>query len=245
MREVIATTFRVLFFRASTEELRAMDNRHLGFGLVVTWLVGIGRWWEDPRANLVQHLGVGSVVYIFVLSLFLWLLLWPLAREYWSYRNILTFISLTSIPGVLYAIPVRHGMKLETAAMVRLWFLAVVAGWRVALLGFYLRRGARFFWSQTIVATLFPLTLIVVALTALNLEKVVFDIMGGARPEDQSVNDGAYAVLFLITILSVYFIAPAFGLGYLVMSIGNFVSKRRQRKLKAEETQPQNETPTS
>src|SRR3712207_7552248 len=45
----------------------------LAFGLACTWLVGVGRYWDNPRASLLQHLGVGSVVYVFALALLLWL----------------------------------------------------------------------------------------------------------------------------------------------------------------------------
>lgn len=204
----IVTALRVVSFRASSEEMRALDRRHLVVGLMLTWLVGIGRWWEDPRAGLLQHLGVGSVLYIFVLALFLWLLLWPLCPPYWSYFNILTFIALTSPPGILYALPVRHGLELQTAQTVRLWMLAIVAGWRVALLFWYLGRGAGLFGFRRFVAAVFPLVIIVFALTALNLEKVVFSIMGDLGPETRSVNDGAYGALFFLTVLCFYAFFP-------------------------------------
>jgi len=74
----ILTSLRLLTFRSSKEELRALNYRHLIFGLVCTWLVGMGRWWEDPKASLLQHLGVGSIAYIVILAFFLWLVLWPL-----------------------------------------------------------------------------------------------------------------------------------------------------------------------
>ena|SRR5437867_1523572 len=64
----LATALRVLTFRASSDELRALNRRHLAVGLFSTWLVGIGRWWEDPRVGLLQHLGIGSVIYVFALE---------------------------------------------------------------------------------------------------------------------------------------------------------------------------------
>jgi len=89
----IKTAFRILTFRATREEFQGLNRKHLTLGLVMTWLVGIGRWWEDPRANWLQHLGFGSVVYIFALALFLRLILWPLTTEPWTYFNVLTFVS--------------------------------------------------------------------------------------------------------------------------------------------------------
>src|SRR5262245_17118298 len=139
---MLSTAFRILIFRATSDDFRNLNSRHLALGLLLTWLVGMGRWWEDPRAGLLRHLGFGSVIYAFMLALFLWLILWPLCPLQWSYVNVLTFVSLTAPPGILYAIPVRHGLDLQSAQAVRLSFLAIVAGWRVLLLGFYVGRGA-------------------------------------------------------------------------------------------------------
>ena len=52
----LRTMARVLFFRASREELLDLDRRHLALGLLATWLVGIGRYWDSPRARLYQRL---------------------------------------------------------------------------------------------------------------------------------------------------------------------------------------------
>jgi ribosomal protein L40E len=228
-----ATMFRLLAFRATRDELHRFSRHHLLLGLCMTWIVGVARWWEDPRASLWQQLGVGSVVYVFILALFLWLILWLMRPEHWSYFNILTFLSLTSLPGILYAIPVRHGLDLVTAQIIRLWFLAVVAGWRVALLCFYLGRSAGMSAGRIFVGTFFPLTFIVLGLSALNLEKVVFDFMGGIHPEDRSVNDSAYGVMFLISVLSFYSVIPLF-ICYVVLSVQAWTAKLRP-KLKPEE----------
>jgi formate/nitrite transporter FocA (FNT family) len=224
----IRTAMRVLTFRAAADELRALNLRHLAIGLVCTWLVGIGRWWEDSRANLAQHLGIGSVIYVFVLALFLWLVLWPLRPPHWSYLNLVTFISLTSPPAILYALPVRHGLALSTGQTVRLLLLGVVAGWRVALLAFYLGRGAGLSGFRRLLGTVFPLVFIVFALTALNLEKVVFNIMGGVEQSDKSVNDTAYSILALITFLSFYLFIPLL-LCFGVSSVMAFKERSRAR----------------
>ena len=224
----LLTTIRLLTFRASVDELRALDHRHLVFGFLCTWLVGMGRWWEDPRAGLLQHLGVGSVAYVFVLAFFLWLVLWPLLPGHWSFLNVLIFVALTAPPAILYAIPVRHGLVLQTAQTVRLWLLAIVAGWRVALLFFYLRRGAGMTGYRWILAALFPLLLIVFVLTALNLERVVFDIMGGIRTADKTVNDAAYGVLVLITMIALLVFLPLFA-SYLFLSVNSVIAKYGRR----------------
>lgn len=172
----------------------------------------MGRWWDDPEAHLLQHLGLGSVVYVFVLGFLLWLLTKPLGPEDWSYRSVLTFVALTSPPAILYAIPVERFLDLETARLVNVWFLAFVAAWRVGLLVFYLRRLAGLPWYSVVVATLLPLTMIVTALTGLNLERAVFDIMGGLR-EEGTPSDRAYEVLVVLTLFSTILVGPLL-LGY-------------------------------
>jgi phage shock protein PspC (stress-responsive transcriptional regulator) len=205
-KNVVATALRLLTFRSTREELRNLGTRHLVFGLVCTWLAGVGRYWDNERANLLQHLGVGSVVYVFALSLLLWLIVWPLRPKNWSYIHVCTFVSLVSPPAILYAIPVERVFSLQSAVDINVWFLAVVAAWRVALLFFYLARHAQLGWLKVIVASLLPLMLIVVALTLLNLERAVFSIMGGIA--ERTGNDGAYAVLLMLTILSFALFIP-------------------------------------
>jgi hypothetical protein len=193
----------------SREGFRRFGNRHLLLGLVFTWIVGIGRWWDDPAANLLQHLGVGSVIYVLVLSGLLWLVVRPFKPPDWSYKHVLTFVSLTSPPALLYAIPVERFVDLATARSINVWFLALVAAWRVALLFFYFRRFARLTIPAVMISALLPVMAIVATLTVLNLERAVFNIMGGLR-ESGTSNDSAYAVLFVLTFLSVYLVIPVF-----------------------------------
>lgn len=178
-------------------------NWYLAFGIGFTWLCGIGRYWDNPKADLWQYLGLGSVVYIFVLALILWLVILPLKPTSWSYKNVLLFVSLTSPPAILYAIPVEQFMPLKSAQTANVWFLAVVAIWRVALLLKFLRNSAGLSGLCVLVATLLPLTLIVAALAALNLEHVVFKIMAGLEDHEKSANDSAYMILIVITYFSV------------------------------------------
>ena len=175
---------------------------YLVFGIGCTWLCGIGRYWDNPKADFWQYLGLGSVLYVFLLALILWLVILPLKTRNWGYKNVLLFVSLTAPPAILYAIPVERFMTLESAQRTNVWFLAVVAIWRVALLLKYLTSVAGLSGLRVIVATLLPLTLIVTGLTALNLEHVVFKIMAGLEDHERSANDGAYTVLVLITYFS-------------------------------------------
>jgi hypothetical protein len=220
---ILRIVSRLLTFRLTREEFFQFNDRHLAFGVACTWIVGVGRWWDDPRANLLQHLGIGSVIYIFILSLLLWLVARPLKPQSWSYRHVLTFVSLTSPPAILYAIPVERFASLEAARTLNVWFLAVVATWRVALLFFYLRRHALLPIFPIVVAALLPMTLIITALTVLNLERVVFDVMGGLR-DGGTANDGAYAILVALTFLSLFLFPPLL-LCYIFLAAWSYMRK--------------------
>lgn len=206
-RGVLRTAARLLTFRLTGEEFGEFNYRHLLFGLLCTWLVGIGRWWDDGGARLLQQAGAGSVIYIFVLALLLWLVVLPLKPYGWKYAHVLPFVSLTAPPALLYAIPVEQLFTIETARFLNVWFLAIVASWRVALLFVYLKRHARLKPFAISVSALLPLTAIVVALTVLNLERAAFEAMGGLRGEP-TAHDSAYSLLTLLTVLSVLLFIP-------------------------------------
>ncbi|WNC68178.1 hypothetical protein RI845_16830 [Thalassotalea nanhaiensis] len=202
LKKILSDEVKLLTFRAIKLDF-AMFNWYLAFGIFFTWLCGIGRYWDNPKAELWQYLGLGSVAYIFILAFILWVVIAPLKPNNWSYKNVLLFISLTSPPAILYAIPVEQFMSLKSAQSANVWFLAIVAIWRVALLLKYLKDVAGLSGFCVLVATLLPLTLIVSGLTALNLEHVVFKIMAGLEEHEKSANDNAYFVLILITTFSV------------------------------------------
>ncbi|MEQ1642560.1 MAG: hypothetical protein ABL959_03830 [Pyrinomonadaceae bacterium] len=214
---------RLLTFRLSKEEFLDVGNSHLAFGLFCTWLVGMGRWWDDPGANLLQHLGVGSIIYIFVLALILLMVSLPINSEIWSYKQVLTFVSLTSPPALLYAIPVERFTELYTARFLNVWFLALVATWRLALLLFFFIRFRGLSPLASIVATLLPVMAIIVTLTALNLERAAFNIMGGLRDSGTS-NDEAYGVLFGLSLISFLLIIPT-----TLVYIGLILSSRKRK----------------
>ena len=189
----------VLVFRAPSLALADHPQAFLIFGLVCTWIAGIGRYWDNPEAYVLQSVGLGSVAYVFVLALVLWLIAWPLRPMRWTYLNVLLFVTLTSPPALLYAIPAERFLPMETAQIVNLWFLAVVAAWRVALLAWFLVRLARLRVGAVVVVTLLPLALIVAVLSALNLEHVTADMMSGTPA---SANDTAYLVVVLLAIIA-------------------------------------------
>jgi hypothetical protein len=218
LRTLLANELRFLTFRRVSPAVRESWVAFLMFGLVMSWLAGVGRYWDNPRAHVWQHLGLGSVVYVFVLALVLWALIAPLRPQHWTYKNVLLFVTMTSPPALIYAIPVEKFMSLDAAQSTNATFLAVVSVWRVALYAAFLRGAGKLGRGAAVVATLLPLVLIVVALAVLNLEHVVFDMMGGMRPEQRSANDAAYDIVLMLSILSVY-AAPVLFMAYIVLAL--------------------------
>lgn len=224
MKEAVKTMLDVVSFRATRERILSLGHRELAVGLVTTWIVGMGRYWDDPGARLAQHLGLGSLIYVFVLSLVLWLLYYPWRVPGWGYARILTFVSLTSLPAIFYAIPVELAFSIDTSATINAVFLLVVASWRVALLVFFFRRGMGLGRFQAGVATLLPLTAIVVGLFALNLERAAFNIMGGIR--EKTSHDTAYGILFMLSYFSLLLIGPLV-IAYLGVLFTRWKSRKR------------------
>jgi hypothetical protein len=216
LAQITRDTFRILTFRKPSAQIATAWPAYLAFGLFFTWLAGIGRYWDSPRAELWQHLGLGSLSYVFVLALILWLVILPLKPARWSYRSVLIFICLTSPPAILYAIPVERFMSIEAAQTANVGFLAIVATWRVALLVWFLRNIANLSRFTVLVAAVLPLTLILVALTLLNLEHVVFNLMAGLEEDQRTGNDTAYFVVFALATFSVM-AAPVFLAAYLFL----------------------------
>jgi hypothetical protein len=211
--EVLTTTGRILTFQSVAPDLKRLGPLYLVVGLVFAWLAGIGRHWDNPRLPLWEHLGLDSVGYVFVLSSLLWLSLWPMRPSNWRYTTVLIFVALTSPPAFLYALP-SLVMSAHNVLVAKVLLLALVAIWRVALLIKFLSSPSFGFSTggQIFVATFLPLVLIVVALTSLNLDRAVFDVMG--ERTGLTVDDGAYAVLGFITFISILAF-PFLLLGYL------------------------------
>ena len=220
--------------RAVTGTLKAadfsgVDKSHFAAALILTWLAGIGRYWDNPRVSTLQHLGLGSVAYVFVLSAFLWLLIWPLRPTRWKYFHVLTFVAAVAPPAFLYAIPVERFMTLDGARTARLWFLAVVATWRVILYFIFLVRYAELRQLRLFVAGIFPLTIIVFSLTVLNLERAVFDIMSGVDPSRGTSSDKAYAFLFTLSYYTLL-VTPILALLYLFAIMVAYDERRAKLK---------------
>lgn len=206
---------RLLTFRLGADDFARFGWRHLAIGLLFTWLVGMGRWWDDPGASALQHLGIGSLVYIFVLSLILWFEGFLLRDRDWSYSNVLTFVSMTSPPALLYSLPVEMFLSLAASQFANFVFLFIVSVWRVAMLAYYFRVQAKLGGFAVAVSTLLPLTAIVTTLTILNLERAAFTTMGGFRGEP-TPHDTAYGFINMLTAFAVLLFIPLL-ISYIVL----------------------------
>lgn len=221
---VIRDVQNTLLFRREALSI-TYSGRHLAFGCLATLVAGAGRHWDNPRAEVFQNLGFVSLSVIIGLSLVLWLMTWPLGPDNWSFRRVLTFCSLTAPLAWLYAVPVERWMPLSSAQAINVWFLAVVALWRVALWWRFLDVSARLSSGVRLVACLLPLALVVTLLTLLNLDHVVFNIMAGNDVSKATPHDGAFSVLFVITMFSVVAF-PVLLIAWMVL----IVRRRRQTK---------------
>ena len=211
---LIREEIRFLTFRAPGPAFRENPGAFLAFGLLFTWLSGMGRYWDNPRAEPWQLLGLGSVAYVYILALILWLAVLPLRPQSWSYRNVLLLVCLTSPPALLYAVPVERFLTADLARATNAWFLGIVAMWRVGLWFNFVLRGARLRFLIALIATLLPIAALVFVLAALNLEHVVFNLMSGI-PEDQTgPHDKAYLVVVTLAMTS-FVAAPVLALAYL------------------------------
>jgi hypothetical protein len=224
-RAALDTTGRILSLRFTADDLH-FTRTHLYFGLFCTWLAGVGRYWDHPRPEFLQTLGLGSLIYIFVLSAFLWLLLWPLKPDRWNYLNLLTLISLTAPPALLYAIPVERFLPMPVAQSVNAWFLGIVALWRVLIFFKYLRITTGFSFGTLLVAGLLPLGVIITALTLLNLDHVLFDIMAGMQGPFTG-DEARYGILVTLTYFSVI-LTPVLFVTYLIIAGVRWQTRRRQ-----------------
>lgn len=225
--EVVITEVKLLCFMPVKPDLKRHRWHYLALGILTAWIAGIGRYWDNPRASHWQHLGIGSVLYLFILAGVIWCFMAPLRPRNWTYLNVLIFIGMTSPPAFLYAIPVEKYYSLETAQTINIWFLGIVALWRMVLLTLYLQRSGGLGKFESIVGMLCPIDLVIVSLTILNLQHAAFEMMGGIERSRQTPHDGVYEILILLTFLSVYAFPVLLGL-YI------FTIIRRKDQLKAE-----------
>jgi hypothetical protein len=209
------TIKRLLSLKLTREEILEFNDAHLNVGLVATWLVGIGRYWDDKGASLPQHLGIGSLIYVLVLAGIIWTIVKPFKVKDWTYFRVLTFISLTSFPAILYAIPVELFCDRDTANTINVWFLAIVAIWRVSMLWHFMKVFTKINPFTLFVVNLLPICLIIASLTVLNLHRAVFAVMGGLEGEP-TAHDTSFLILNILTSLSMLLSLPLV-LAYIIL----------------------------
>jgi hypothetical protein len=203
MKPLLTAPLRVIGLQLTPDEFNTWGTKHLLYGVLLAWLAGMGRYWDNPRADLWQHLGLGSVAYVFALGLFLYLLLWPLKPQNWKFAQLMTMLAFTSPLAFLYALPVERWMPRSAAASLNGWFLFIVALWRVMIYGRFLSRVAGLASVRFFIGLLLPLAFIVAGLAALNLEHAVFQLMGGLREGDRTSADNAYHLVLALSYLSI------------------------------------------
>lgn len=236
MNGIFHTTGKLLAGRLRDPDTDPLTGDHLGAGLLFAAVAGVGRYWDHPRAAAIMHTGLGSVGYVFVLAGFIWLLGLPLRIRPWSYRDLLTYISLTSPLAFLYALPVELWFPIETARMANLTFLLIVASWRVFLYARYLSRRVVLSVGGTFVMIVLPLSMIVNVLTFLNLDRVIVDFMSGI--DDGGSGSGeSYFWVGLISALS-QLIWPFALIAYIVRSVSAWQSSRRNSSETAQQPPP-------
>lgn len=180
--KALRTIFRILTFRATREELQENVAALLVTALVITWIVGIGRWWDDPRdLPIFVQMGVGSVLYVFGMAAILWVTFAPLVSERLGAHHFVAFVASTSLPGLVYAVPIERWTDMNSASTYNVIALLFVSVYRVSLLMWFCHRVNKLNGAESIVVTFLPISVIAFALTALGHGASIMDIMGGLR----------------------------------------------------------------
>lgn len=198
-------TVKLLAFQNVKIDIQRHGWAFLTLAITFAWLAGLGRYWDHPSARAWQYWGLGSVAYIFALATILYLVIWPLKPKRWDWLAILVFIGLTSPLAWLYAIPVERFLPAQTAKMLNINFLAIVALWRVILYVLFLMRYAGLRGLGLTAAIFMPLVLIIIGLSMLNLEHAIFEVMAGIeqeRSEVEDIHDRNYGTIVLLSVLS-------------------------------------------
>lgn len=200
------TAGRVLTFRASRDELLALGPRQALFGLALAAVAGAGRHWDAEGLSWVRHTGIGSAAYTLALAAAIWVALAPLRPAALGFTRIVAFVGLTAPPGLLYAVPIERFLDPRAAADVNVAFLLVVAVWRVALFGWFLRKLSRLPVLPLMFGAGLPVLGLLGLLGLTNLTGVVAQSMGGWREvspatraaEETAVLLGAGAILLFL-----------------------------------------------
>lgn len=173
---------RILTFRATRGDIKDDVWPLLLIGVLLTWAVGYGRWWDDPRdLPYFARMGYGSVLYVFVLSAILWIVSYPVAKERVGFGHVLAFVAATSLPGIVYALPVEAISASGTASAYNVAALIFVSTYRVALLVWFFRKILEMRLWPAIVATFLPISCITAVISLADLGHKILNMMGGFR----------------------------------------------------------------
>lgn len=196
---ILADFARFVVFKSPRGNVGADWRIYLGVGLVITWIVGVGRSWDDPNANLFDLSGIGSIIYVFGLGLIIWLIGAPLRPERWTYRNVVLMVTMTALPGLIYAFPIERFVAVSYARTVNMSFLAIVATWRMALFATFLVRVAKLPPVATAIVTFLPPAIIIAPISALGFLGAVMSSMGGVRDEAQQTQNDLIVLAAMIS----------------------------------------------
>jgi hypothetical protein len=219
---------KFLTFRFTKEDYDRLCWQHFAVGFVLTWLVGIARNWDLPTAPWFAVLGLGSVVYIFILSFVLYLFAYPVSRNQRSYKTFLTMISMTAAPGLIYGIPVERMTSMESAMQLNGMFLGIVAIWRVALALHFLSKGCENSKGVAFSILAIPICIVIILLIITGRVDNAMEFMGGMRETtSQTLVDNIVLTLCVLTV-------PGILIGLLTYSITMAI--RRDERAKEKES---------
>ncbi len=208
MKQAFRQLWRVLTFRTTAEDVASWSYRELGLGLICTWLVGIGRWWDDPRDLMLPvRLGLGSIAYVLVFAGVMWLLLRPIVDNPPTILQVLTFVCFVSPPAALYALPVERWTGMETAIQLNLIFLFIVAVYRVSLLIRFYVVAIKMSVGKALLTTFLPISIAIFSIATMNMLSKIIQFMGGVREEATRRHSMEQ---FTVTIAAVSVIAAPF-----------------------------------
>jgi hypothetical protein len=218
---VLTDFWRFLWFKPLKGDVARHWRVYLTVGLGITWLVGVGRTWDNPFAPLWLRSGLPSVAYAIALAGFIWVVVAALRPGRWTYRNVLLMTTMTAAPGLIYAIPVEKFLDDGAARATNFVFLAVVAIWRMALYFYFLLGAAKLPRLAATVAALLPPTLILALVSAYGVLEIVVGNMSGAElPPGQSI---IASVLFFLS-AACWLALPVLLLAWVMLSIRRWPS---------------------
>lgn len=226
MRTILADFVRFAFFKPLQGDVGARSTAYLVTGLSITWIVGFGRTWDFETAPLWLRTGLHSVAYALVLAALIWAVTLALRPARWTYRNVLLMVTMTALPGLIYAIPVERILPADAARGVNLIFLLIVASWRMALFYRFLRKVALLPPGATLVAWLLPPALIAAPLSAFGMLDAVMRGMSGIQGPAQPGEIPEVAIILLA--LATWLALPVLLCAFVVIALA------RRREMRAE-----------